>query len=223
MGALVVVTGCGTGIGKTHFAESLIWRLAGDGWRVGSYKPIETGIEPGAVEGADSRRLAGAAVFHVKQRYVFGPPVSPHLAARDVGVSIDLARIAADVKDSREQADAMVVELAGGLFSPLGQTTTNADLVTQLNPTLHVLIASNRLGVLHDVLAVTKTGVPLDLVLLMPAGIADLSQTSNATELRALGVPCLGALPFGPSKDLANDPILSEVVATLSARRALDG
>jgi dethiobiotin synthetase len=62
--ALVVVTGTGTSIGKTHFAEALIlaWRRTA---RVLGLKPIESGVVPGAL--TDVERLQAVSSFHVKQ------------------------------------------------------------------------------------------------------------------------------------------------------------
>ena len=82
------ITGTDTGIGKTVLSALLCAGLDAHYW-----KPIQTGAD----EDSDSRTvsdLAGLAPTKIlAEAYTFGPPVSPHLAARWAGERIDLARI----------------------------------------------------------------------------------------------------------------------------------
>src|SRR5689334_7203220 len=110
----------------THFAEALIlaWRPVG---RVVGLKPIESGVAENTR--TDAMRLEAASAFHVKQDgYCFAAPVSPHLAARDAGVEIRCDVVARLVSEARQKAECVVLELAGGLFSPLARGLYNADL-----------------------------------------------------------------------------------------------
>src|SRR5437868_1090187 len=130
IGRLVIITGIGTEIGKTHVSEALLRALSG-GRRVVGVKPVESGV--GTTGDADAARLARVSTFHVKHRaYAFGPAVSPHLAARRAGVDIDVWGLAADLRGLRSLADLTLVELPGGLFSPLSATESNADLARAL-------------------------------------------------------------------------------------------
>jgi dethiobiotin synthetase len=123
---LVLVTGVGTEIGKTHLATALVaaW---GRHEPVFGYKPIESGVA-GSV-GPDEAALEAASTFHVKHPPLhvrLRAPVSPHLAARLEGRTISLSEVARSVLALRGEAH-LVVELAGGLFSPLTDEATNAD------------------------------------------------------------------------------------------------
>ena len=132
---LVVVTGTGTGIGKTHVAEALLraWARHQPGARLVGLKPIESGVTPGAA--SDAARLAAASTFHVKQLgYALSAPLSPHLAAREEGLTIDAANIVESVERVTRTADGVLVELPGGLFTPIGPGRTNADLLAALCP-----------------------------------------------------------------------------------------
>ncbi|MEO6420572.1 MAG: AAA family ATPase, partial [Polyangiaceae bacterium] len=62
MGRVVLVTGTGTGIGKTHVACQLVALAGGRGTACG-FKPIETGVTG---EGADVAALRAVSTFHVK-------------------------------------------------------------------------------------------------------------------------------------------------------------
>ena len=54
-GRLIVVSGTGTGIGKTHFSEAILIVLARHYARVAGVKPIETGMGEATV--SDRLRL----------------------------------------------------------------------------------------------------------------------------------------------------------------------
>jgi dethiobiotin synthetase len=211
MGQLVVVTGTGTEIGKTHLSEALLRAFAEGGQRrVAGIKPIESGVTPD-VE-SDAQRLERASTFHVKPPvYALAAPVSPHLAAREAGVVIDVAAVADSIRPLRANADVLLVELPGGLFSPLSSTATNADLARLLAPDFLLLVCPDRLGVLHDVGATLRAarGVPLAIhataVVAPPA--ADASTGGNAAELAdVVRAPRVFSVPRGPVDRLAADP-----------------
>jgi dethiobiotin synthetase len=188
----LVVIGTGTGIGKTHACLALVSAVAIAGISVAGLKPIESGVSPSAP--SDASALAAASTFHVKQPlYAFADPVSPHLAARRAGVSVDLARVR-DWVDAH-LASVVVVETAGALLSPLGPRITNLDLAQALWPDHLLLVAPDRLGVLHDVMATLHAlrtlgaRLPEPLVLLQPPVEADASTGTNGDELDLLGLP----------------------------------
>ena len=202
-GHIVVVSGTGTEVGKTHVAAALLaaW---GESRRVIGYKPVETGVlgGPGS-EGEDGRRLARASTFHVKQavfRQTFAEPISPHLAARRGKVRIDLRRIATQGQTLAAAAEGVVVELAGGLFTPLGPGAVNADLVRSLKPARLILVVPDRLGVLHDagaaLFAARHMGVGIHGLVVSAPAKADASTGTNAAELeRAVMAPVLAMFP----------------------------
>jgi dethiobiotin synthetase len=205
---LLVVTGTGTGIGKTHATAAIVraWAraLAEAGVpapRVAALKPVESGVSPGAA--SDALTLEQASTFHVKRvspPYMLARPVSPHLAARDEGQTITLDRICAYVAAAVADADAVAVELPGGLFSPLAPELSNADVARALGAASVVLVAPDRLGVLHDVAATTRAASALGLavsgIVLVAPEHDDASTGTNANELSVVtAVPVLAVLP----------------------------
>ncbi|MBS2015518.1 MAG: dethiobiotin synthase [Deltaproteobacteria bacterium] len=204
---LVVVSGTGTEIGKTHVATALLlaWRRRDPAARLAGLKPVESGVVDGVAE--DGRTLEQASTFHVKRfraPYLLARAVSPHLAARDEGVAVELPPIVAYVEAVRAEADGVLVELAGGLFSPLSATLSNLDVADALRPTVHILVAPDRLGVLHDVAAAVRAAratrtryAPTGIVLVAPAR-PDLSTGTNADELRMVtDLPVVAVVPRG--------------------------
>jgi len=220
---LLIVTGTGTGIGKTVVSTGLVAAWGRRGLSVAGLKPIESGIDPAAAAAGDVGELGRVSTFHVTRftpPYLLVDPVSPHLAARREGREIDLRVIVDWVAPIRAAADATVLELPGGLFSPLTDTLTNANLLTALSPSKVVLVAPDRLGVIHDVLATTRAaraeGIAIDGLLLSSVTELDGSVGTNAAELaRALPtVPVLGVLPRAPAAALL--PHLDAVLVALS-------
>jgi dethiobiotin synthetase len=205
------VLGTGTGIGKSFVAEALARGLGAHEHAVAGLKPIETGCHTNAdgspAEG-DALRLE-AASYRVKHPrphplYAFADPLTPSLAARREGQSIALEAVASWVDRVRSpsatspaQLTHVVIETAGGVFSPLGDSLTNYDLARCLGPAQWLLIAPDRLGVLHDVTSTIRAMGSLgrlpDYILLNPVPPADSSTGTNAAELRrlGLGVPVL--------------------------------
>jgi dethiobiotin synthetase len=185
----VVILGTGTDVGKTYVTACLARGLREHG-PVLALKPIESGVAPGAA--GDAGTIAGAAGHApLLSSWRFVRPVSPHLGAREQGVVIDVGKVASWVGQQEAMAGAQVslVETAGGAFSPLGVGVTNVELARALDPALWLLVASDALGVLHDV-AATLRALPRapDAVVLSGARTADQSTGTNAAELSRLGI-----------------------------------
>jgi 8-amino-7-oxononanoate synthase len=189
-----VVLGVGTGIGKTYVARALVELLAARGRAVAGLKPVESGV--GADGALDAATLCRASL-HVKHPnphplYGLRDPVTPALAARREHVDIDLEKIRAWVDEAASAEPAMplhtVIETAGGVFSPLSDGATNLELALALGAATWVLVASDRLGVLHDVSstleAMRARGVAPDYLVLSEPAQPDASTGTNATELR---------------------------------------
>jgi dethiobiotin synthetase len=217
-GRLIVVSGTGTGIGKTHIGEALLLAWARRGKRVAGLKPVESGVTDPADPSSDGARLARAASFHVKHdRHLFADPVSPHLAARSAGTTLTLEMLAAPVAAARAQADGVLVELPGGLFTPLAPGLLNAHAARDLRPDVLLLVAPDRLGVLHDLVAATVAAralsVPIHGAVLVAPERPDPSTGRNASELSALiDPPLLATVPRGSPEQLATTAELSVIL-----------
>jgi dethiobiotin synthetase len=218
-GRLIVVTGTGTGIGKTHFCEALLRALGTSGGRIAGVKPVETGLGEGGL--SDAARLDSASTFHVKHSgRRFAEPVSPHIAAREAGRPIVVGQVAAELAALRNEVDVLLVELAGGLFTPLSDASVNAHLARALEPDWLVLIAPDRLGVLHEVLSTTLAARGLSVAVsgavLMAPERPDSSTGRNAPELtRLAAVPWAMALPRASQEELAVHPATRALAARL--------
>jgi dethiobiotin synthetase len=216
---LVVITGTGTEIGKTHLAEAILLAWKAEGARSAGLKPIESGVKDEA--GSDAGRLRRASSFHVKPFGVaLEAPVSPHRAARAEGVTLALGKLTAEVHAALPDADFILVELPGGLFTPLAENALNADFATRLRPDVLLLVAPDRLGVLHDVLATTRAAEAASLrirgIVLVAPERSDASTGTNAADLGAYtSIPVLATIPRATPTALAADPALAVILAAI--------
>jgi dethiobiotin synthetase len=230
----VAVVGTGTGVGKTHVCCALLEAWTRGGTPAAGLKPIESGAPAEAGEPSDQERLlASCRSFHVKRAdadrpfhvkrslYSFPDPVSPHLAAERAGTAIDLAAICEWVETNA--AAMTVVETAGGLFSPLAIGVDNLALVRALAPADVVLVAPDRLGVLHDVTATlglaAARGFSIGTVVLSAPATPDASTGHNAHELTRLGITTpLAVFPRAAPSDPASQSAADRVLRSLQAR-----
>lgn len=178
----IFVTGTDTEIGKTHVSCALLAAARARGRRVGAMKPIAAGADPtpdglrnddalaliAAARGTALDVPVSAADYDAVNPYCFAPPVSPHIAAAEVGVQPDLTRIAVMARTRLTghppENDWLVVEGAGGWLAPLDGRASIADLAVAVG--LPVLIVVGlRLGCLnHAELTareIRRSGLPL--------------------------------------------------------------
>ena len=217
----VIILGTGTNVGKTYVTCGLARALRTHA-SVLALKPIESGVEPGAAgDAGDIASAAGHAARLSPWRLRRG--VSPHLAAREQGVAIEVAEVTSWVVLEEAQAAPAItlVETAGGAFSPLAPDRTNVDLAQALEPAIWLLVAPDALGVLHD-LSATLRALPRapDAVVLSAARGPDASSGSNAAELARLGIAeVLEVLPPGAPTCPTTASWLLERPTYKSARR----
>ncbi|MBS0298910.1 MAG: dethiobiotin synthase [Proteobacteria bacterium] len=202
MGQGYFVTGTDTGTGKTTVSCALLRAFAAQGKRVVGMKPVVAGSESGRwhdVEQLIAASNISAAREHINP-YAFDPPVSPHIAAQQAGVDIDLAVIQRAYQTLSSQADIVIVEGAGGFLVPLNAQQTGADLAHLLNLPV-ILVVGMRLGCLNHALLTAQAicAAGLSLAGWVANGIDPqmmMLEENIATLEQRLNCPLLGILPF---------------------------
>jgi dethiobiotin synthetase len=188
------VTGTDTGVGKTLVSAGLLHALARHHRRVVGMKPVAAGVVPWAGDWASEDAIAlrdasTVAVPAALDNPVLLPdPLSPHIAAARAGVQIDTAAIVRSYQALAAEADAVVVEGAGGFHVPLSDTATGADLAQALALPV-VLVVGLRLGCLNHALltaeAVRARGLTLAGWVANRVDPAMLAADENIASLRA--------------------------------------
>ncbi|GLZ47336.1 ATP-dependent dethiobiotin synthetase BioD [Actinomycetospora sp. NBRC 106375] len=202
----LIVTGTGTGVGKTVVTAAIAALARAAGERVTVVKPTQTGVAPGE-DGdlADVARLAGPVGTVELAR--FPEPLAPATAARRAGaMPVMAAQVVAAVRGI--DADLVIVEGAGGLlvrFNDGAEThppETLADVAAALDAPV-VLVASAGLGVLNTAALTAEVlgrrGITLGgTVVGAYPDQPDLAARTNLDDLPAVtGAPLLGVLPAG--------------------------
>jgi len=200
------VTGTDTDVGKTAVAVTIVRGLVRNrgvaGLRVGVYKPVASGVPPGGAAGSDMGRLWEAAGRPLSIEAVcpqmFTAAISPPQSARAEGRRVDERLLRSGFQVWRDTSDIVIVEGAGGLFSPLGDATLNADLARDLGLPL-VVVDAARLGAIGRTLAVVRA--------------------ARAEGLRVAAVVLSQGEPCGDSRD---DPASPWTIARESASDLAD-
>jgi dethiobiotin synthetase len=187
------VAGTDTGVGKTLVSAALLRGLARRHRRVVGMKPVAAGL----VERAASTLPVPP---ELDNPVALPEPLSPHLAARRAGRAITLEQLLAPARALAAQADALVVEGAGGWRCPLTDTLTLADFARALGAPV-ILVVGLRLGCLNHA-ALSAEAIRAD-GLTLAGWVANRidpqmhSVDENVHWLRTrLAAPLLGELPW---------------------------
>jgi dethiobiotin synthetase len=203
---VLVVTGTGTGIGKTVVTAAIAALAHARGETVAIVKPAQTGVHPGP--GSDVpdtetiERLSGVADTHELAR--FPDPLSPEAAARVSGLPpADLTDAAEYIAKLAGSRDLVLVEGAGGLLVRYDSAgATLADLAAMCGAPV-LLVVTAGLGTLNHTALSCEALAARQLEL---AGVAigswprhpGLAERENLSDLETLiGRPLAGALPEG--------------------------
>ena len=202
------ITGTDTGVGKTLVSVSLVKALVRHGLRCAVMKPIASGSEhtPAGLRNADALALAEASNVAVPYAsinpYCFEPAISPHIAAEEAKIEVDVGLIKTRFDALASSADFVVVEGAGGWYAPISKSKSMADLPKSLNiPVL--LVVGVRLGCLNHALltklAIEASGVELAgwVANSIDPKIERAAQNLSSLE-RMLGSEPLAVFPFVP-------------------------
>ncbi len=123
------ITGIGTDVGKTIASAIITQALEADYW-----KPIQAGDAHNSDTHKVKRYISNTKSQFFPNSYLLTTPASPHQAAAIDGVTIDL-----DAITEPKTGNHLVIEGAGGLFVPLNDTATIADLI---QPDYKVIVVS---------------------------------------------------------------------------------
>lgn len=200
---MIVLTGTGTSIGKTHLLETLLHAVSAP---ITVWKPYESGFDSG--DPSDESRLCGALGDSQMLQPLgrFGAPLAPPHAAHAAGADLPGDTLVRRWRELRHHPR-LVVELPGGLFSPVTDTHLGID-VAKLGHDALVLVAPNRLGVLQDVFATLDAaaahGVAVHHLVLSAANTHDAAGAYNPSTITARhpALP-LTLLPRGAPAELA--------------------
>ncbi len=244
------ITGTDTGIGKTVFTSALLRTLTAAGVNVAAYKPACSGAEYLSSESdrdRDSIRSdSGAATESLQSPshphwhdveclhsatqgrwprericpQCFLAPLSPPAAAMQEGGAVDEALLVDGYCWLAERAEMVVVEGAGGFYSPISANWLNADLAVHFGLPV-VVVSPNRLGTINQTLltieAIRHRGlVVAGVVLNNQTPEPDQSVASNSYEIEQRGtVSVWGQLSYQANDQLKTGQLPETISAAM--------
>ena len=188
----VFITGTGTEVGKTFTGVAIARALSQRNIKVIPRKPIESGClkQDDELIPQDASALKKAANYQGPLSdicaYQFEPPISPVRAAHLANKTITTQQLVNICQQGSEEGF-LLVEGAGGFYSPLSENGLNADLAVALQlPVL--LVAEDKLGTLSQVLlsveAIQLRGLQLAGVILNATDNSQNEHMDNSADLR---------------------------------------
>jgi dethiobiotin synthetase len=216
------VTSTGTDIGKTFVARGMIRQLRARGRTVEVLKPVITGFDPRAAHASDTGCLLSALGRPLIPEYIaamspyrLGEPVSPDLAARREGTTIDFSALAVFCREAiGRHRDALIIEGIGGVMVPLDERHTVLDWMIEIDLPL-LLVVGSYVGTLShtltalDVLDRSDLKVAAVVVSETPGSAAGLNETAATIRRFARGVTVF-ALPRLPEA-LTDHPAMAAI------------
>jgi dethiobiotin synthetase len=197
----VLVTGTGSGVGKTWVTCALALALGSAGKRVIAVKPIETGCSGAPGDREDGVLLAQAtgqsqpahAIFRLTEQ------VPPALASDRSGITLDFDALISRVERYGHNAEYLLIEGVGGLLAPVTWEWNMVDVARALGACA-LVVAADKLGTINYTLltlsALELAGVPCAGVVLTTPELPDQTTGTNGAAISRLsGVDRVVAAP----------------------------
>jgi dethiobiotin synthetase len=184
----LIVAGIGTGVGKTVASAVLVEALEADYW-----KPVQSGSQEDSDTLTVQHLISNQRSFFHEEAYQLKAPLSPHIAAEMEGREIQPEQLSLPAANNH-----LIVELAGGLMTPLNDRTLNIDLVKKWDKPV-VLVSQNYLGSINHTLLSAEALKQQHITI---AGIifnGEETASSESLILNYTQLPFIGRIPMLPA------------------------
>jgi dethiobiotin synthetase len=215
MGKGYFITGTDTNVGKTWATIALMRYFKIRGKTVVGMKPVASGcaMQDGQMKNEDALLIQENASVQIDydliNPYAYEPPVSPHIAGNNHPVELD--QLIARFELLKTLADIVVVEGAGGWYTPLNEREANSDLAMALALPV-IMVVAIRLGCINHARltyqAIAQSGVRCVGWIAVCTDPELLGKDENILTIKAaVDAPLLGVLPY---REVADFDFLSE-------------
>lgn len=188
------ITGADTDVGKTYIACQVVSQLRSLGIDLETRKPAESGCRDDGEGGLITHDAAALRQANECREpldrvnpYRFRAALAPHRAARLEGQRIGIAALI-DACSRDDPQHRLIVEGAGGFYSPLADDGLNADLATALQLPV-IIVVADRIGAVNQALmtwqAVTSRHLHAAAIVLNEVQAQNDPDMDNAADLAA--------------------------------------
>ncbi|MFZ2404966.1 MAG: dethiobiotin synthase [Methylobacter sp.] len=198
------ITGTDTNVGKTWATIALMHYFKNRGKSVAGMKPVAAGclMLDGQLKNEDALLMQEHASLPIDygliNPYAYELPVSPHIAGVKNPVKLDVLAVKFELL--KTLADIVVVEGAGGWYSPLNERETISDLAKALALPV-IMVVAIRLGCINHARltyqAIKQSGVHCAgwIAVCIDPGLQNRDENIQTIKA-ALDAPLLGVLPY---------------------------
>jgi dethiobiotin synthetase len=188
------VTGSDTDVGKTYIACEIVRQLRQRGVDIETRKPVESGCvlsAAGDLVTHDALALqqanGGRESIERIAAYRYRAAIAPHRAARLENQEIHIAQLI-DACNRDHPEHRLIVEGAGGFYSPLAEDGLNADLASALQLPV-IIVVNDRIGAINQALmtteAVQNRHLQIAAIVLNEVEVRGDEAMDNAADLKA--------------------------------------
>lgn len=207
------ITGTDTDVGKTYITAQIIRQLRANGLAIKVRKPIESGCglqNKGHLHPADGFTLWQAnhqlESLDTVTPYRFAPAIAANRAAALSQQNITTQQLKQACLKNTTENDYLIVEGAGGFYSPLSSNGLNSDLAIHLNLDM-VLIVKDRLGCINHTLltlnAIKQNNLMCIAVILNQCTAKSVAIYNHKIEIQQLiDIPVIGCFVDKPLQDI---------------------
>ncbi|MDE9552043.1 dethiobiotin synthase [Xenorhabdus bovienii] len=199
------LTGTDTEVGKTVVSCALLQAANKQGYQTAGYKPVASGSEitSEGIRNGDAlalqRNSSVSLTYQEVNPLVFVEPTSPHIVSAELNQPIEFEVMSQGLEKLAAKSDWVLVEGAGGWYTPLSENTTFADWVIKEELPV-ILTVGVKLGCInHAVLtakAIQHSGLRLVGWIANEIEPAGKRQTEYLETLeRMIPAPLLGIIP----------------------------
>ncbi|MDC9589048.1 dethiobiotin synthase [Xenorhabdus sp. XENO-10] len=209
------LTGTDTEVGKTVVSCALLQAANKKGYQTAGYKPVASGSEMTA-EGmhngdalALQRNSTVSLTYQEVNPLVFIEPTSPHIVSAELNQPIDFSVLSKGLRALEKKSDWVLIEGAGGWYTPLSDNTTFADWVIQEDLPV-ILTVGVKLGCINHAALTAKAIQYAGLKLvgwvaneIEPAGKHQVAYLKTLKHM--MPAPLLGIIPHLSESDDKNN------------------
>ncbi|SFN99290.1 dethiobiotin synthase [Xenorhabdus japonica] len=209
------LTGTDTEVGKTVVSCALLQAANKKGYQTAGYKPVASGSEMTAegIRNGDAlalqRNSAVSLTYQEVNPLVFVEPTSPHIVSAELNQPIDFSVLSKGLGTLEKKSDWVLIEGAGGWYTPLSDNTTFADWAIQEDLPV-ILTVGVKLGCINHAVLTAKAIQYAGLKLvgwvaneIEPAGKHQAAYLE--TLKRMIPAPLLGIIPHLSESDDKNN------------------
>lgn len=209
----IFITATGTDVGKTFVSALIVKKLRAAGYQAGYYKAALSGAEV-----RDGRMVPGDAEYVSEiaglegdpsdfVSYVYRNPVSPHLAARLEGGSVEMKTVKQAYEKVESEYELVTVEGSGGIICPIrfdDKRIMLEDIVIELGLGA-LVVAEAGLGTINATVLTTEymkqKKIPVKGIIFNRFHEGDIMEEDNRRMVEELtGIPVIAAVKEGDTE-----------------------